>query len=77
MSDESMDVRPDFSKNVRILLARQRATGKDLAEAVEVAAPTVYSWLKGETLPGPRTMGKVAAFLHVPVGTLFSKKVEL
>jgi transcriptional regulator with XRE-family HTH domain len=43
----------------------------ELARSSRVQRDTLYAWFRGERPPKPETLGKVAAALGVPLGTLW------
>src|SRR4051794_18153690 len=53
---------------VRLAIARERRglSGKELADACEVTAQTVYNWEAGIMVPRPEALKRVALLLRFP-----------
>lgn len=58
------------SENIRAALAQKGWTQKQLAEALDVSAQAVTLWLKGEGLPRPDKLLKLATTLKLSLGQL-------
>lgn len=72
-----MTARELFSKNIRALLGKRGETGKEFADSIDVEPGTVYSWMKGRTLPGPNTLDRVANHFHVTVSNLYAEELKV
>lgn len=56
-----------FTRNLKILLARNELTRKDLSLALKIPYSTVEGWYKGKTYPRASALDKLADFFEVDV----------
>jgi len=70
--DNSDKVSLNFAIRLRGILEKKKITQKQLAEAVGVSPPAVQFWFKGKNGPSDEIKQKVADFLGVSYGWLYS-----
>lgn len=70
MQNLSEDDKKTVSVNIRKLREQAGFTQKELAEMLYVSDKVVSKWERGESLPDPETLVKIAGIFGVEVGTI-------
>lgn len=61
-----------FMERLKQYLIESKTSQESFAELVGVKQPTVWEWLHGESMPGPRNLKRISSITGISIDDLLS-----